>query len=88
MSAAFESGLRGHLESKPRLTLQDKRLLRVLDLPKNNPWRKFVLGQLEKTATAKLQQDGATAIDWSSIDWAKLLEQLLAFIKAILALFA
>lgn len=88
MSKSFESNLRQHLESKSRLTAQDRRLLRILDLPPTNARRKRVLGRLEDGARTQLQADGQMAIDWGAIDWAALLETLAKFIKVILDLFA
>ena len=89
----FQSGMLAYLEEKEdsgeRMTVHEKKMLRVLRLPKNNRLRNRELARLEKVATDKLRDDGHVgAIDWGSINWEKLFAQLLAFIKAILALFA
>lgn len=86
MSKAFENSLSSYLESKPRPTMQERRLQNVLALPKDNPRRKRVLSNLEKAAADKLTESGRT-VDFNAVDWGTLLTQLLAFIKAILSLF-
>ena len=88
MSKAFERELSAHLESKPRLNTSEKRIQRILDLPKSNPRRKRVLAQIEMAATHQLQGNGGTtAIDWSSIDWEALLAGIMKLIQMIIALF-
>ncbi len=89
MSKQFEDSLQAHLEDGHKLNATERRLVRVMDLPKSNDRRKRILGRLEDTAKNKLQHDNGdnSAIDWSSIDWPALFAQLIAFIKAILALF-
>ena len=85
-SIEFERNLETHLASKPNLKPHEAKLLRVLGLPKSNARRKRVMDRVEDGAKAKLQEQGISA-KWGNIDWAALLSQLVAFIKAILALF-
>ena len=61
----------------------------MLDRPASNPGRKRFVRNFEKGATDNLQHQsgGLSAIDWGAIDWAKLFSQILAFIKALLAMF-
>ena len=88
--ANFETGLRDYLEGKERLNANERRLLRVLDLPKNNKRRQRVLRQVELAASNKLQEDGVrlgASFDWGSIDWESLLASIMKLIQMIISLF-
>lgn len=79
--ATFESGLRAHLASKTKLSVKEKRVQRILDLPADSAKRQRVLERMEDTARGNLGAVGK--IDWSAIDW----EAILAFIVKLLQLF-
>ena len=87
MSKAFEKGLATYLDNGHRLTTQERRVKRILDLPKNNPRRKRVLANLETGFSAQLAEEGVARIEWDDIDWASLLETLVRFIKMVIDLF-
>lgn len=78
---SFEQGLRDHLASKTKLTAKERRVQRILDLPTDSAKRQRVLERMEDTARGQIGAVGK--IDWSSIDW----DKLLAFILKLLAAF-
>lgn len=89
MSKRFEQALAAHLQAKTKPTASERRLMRILELPADNRRRQRVLGHVEATATAELRNGGTVgAIDWSSIDWEKLLASIMKLIEMILKLFA
>jgi len=80
----FESALQQQLRSKKKLSMRDKRILRVLDgapsaarTRKINRWENGARGVIGADPTAGV-------IDWSKIDWAKLFEVILAMIAKFL----
>lgn len=94
MSRAFEVKLSNFLENKPKLTAQDRKLRRILALPRSRPRRKRILGNVENAAAQKLIADGKFTsigdIDWTAFlpkEFAALIQILVPLIKAILDLF-
>ncbi|VTT98956.1 unnamed protein product [Gemmataceae bacterium] len=79
----FEEALRDQIESRPE-TIRSQRVLKVLDM-EDGPRRDRILARMERHAAAHLDLAGdAKGIDWSAIDWAKLFEQLLKILTALL----
>lgn len=79
----FEQGLRNHLAAKRRLTLRDRRVLRVLDAKPSRHRTEF-LANAEVRARDRLGFRGA---DWSAVkavDWDKVLEIIKLLIEAFL----
>ena len=65
--------------------LQRRRLRRALDLPKNSARRKRRLAMMQMRAREELGRPTGK-IDWSKVDWAKLLELFLKLLPLILAI--
>lgn len=85
----FLEALREQVEVKK--SKRGRLLLRRLD-SMTPARRKRVVARLEKHATTFVVAEGvkagpAGAIDWSSIDWAKLFESLLKLLMLLLPLF-
>lgn len=88
----FEDALKEHLEATPVLKRRGKRLLEIVnDRPSRARTRKLArmerhalaslddkqLKRLGVSATVLADPNGLSAIDWSKIDWGKILETLL-----------
>lgn len=80
----FERELANHLDSLPRPGAKEKRLKRILELPRDNPRRIRVLRHLETSATTEMKLEAGSngKIDWTEIDWGK----LIGFLLKLLAL--
>ena len=85
--ATFAVGLSDHLASKPKLTLLERRLKRLLDA-KPSKRRTVILAILEGRARDRLGLGDKVGIDWSKIDWAKVLDFLLKLLAIIAPLLA
>lgn len=88
--ATFATALGDAIRAKPSLTLTDKAILKIVDGPQSFMRTRF-LKRLEAHARIHLGMSSAEAIDWSSIDWNKVLDfltKLAAIILAVLPLFA
>ena len=82
----FESGLRSHLNSKSKLSAKEQQIMGVLDAP-DSKRRTRRMHRMENHARASIDahpEEGA--IDWSKIDWSKILQMLIKFITMIFAL--
>ncbi len=78
----FEDALREQIEARPRLGLKGRRIRAILDA-RPSKRRTRQLERMEAHAAAVVGKP-AGAIDWSAIDWAKLFEQILALLLALL----
>lgn len=82
----FEEALGEQLRAKKRLTFWEKRLLKLIDA-RPSKRRTRVLERLRAHAATALEIKGdPAAIDWSKIDWAKVLDFVLKIILALLPL--
>lgn len=73
----FAANLQAALETKPRPTKREKRILEVLQSPPS-PRRDRQIARWENHARAAIDADPKKgAIDWSSIDWGKVLTTIL-----------
>lgn len=85
----FENSLRDHLLSLAKPTRQERRLLDWLaETPKNSRAKQCKARQLaryEERVRDRLNQP-VGAIDWSNIDWAKIIDFILKILPLILAL--
>ena len=83
---SFEDGLRAAIEAKPKLSARDRRILEILNGPDSKRKRKR-LARMENYARAEAGIDPNTgAIDWSEVNWAKLLENIIAILSKLLPL--
>ena len=80
----FETALRREITSR-KATKRAKRILAILDAPKSKR-RTRRLERMERHAAVVADLDSVGAIDWGSIDWAKLFEQILAILMKLLPL--
>lgn len=87
--ATFEVALRDHLLSKAKLAAGERRLLKWLaEEPKNARQRSRRARQLaryEERVRDRLNQP-VGAIDWSKIDWQKIIDFIIKILPLILAL--
>lgn len=88
----FETALKAQLEARPKSRFRGRwarRLLSIVNGPASKK-RTQILARLEAHARAHLASEGVVsatgAIDWSSIDWAKVFDILLKILLALLPL--
>lgn len=80
----FETALRQQIEARPRKSMRDRKILAVLDGPKNEK-RAKKLAKWESHARLEAGfGQTVTGIDWSKVDWKKLIENILAIIALFL----
>lgn len=79
----FAANLKDHLLLKPKLSSRDKKILSIIDGPQNDK-RAKKLSRWEAHARVEAGVSPVGAIDWSKIDWAKLIESILAIIALFL----
>jgi hypothetical protein len=94
MLSSFEGSLRVHLEKAgPEKKRQTRKLRELLDSPPSRR-RTRLLERLERHTIAHLQAEGklgneATfgAIDWSTVDWNKILDFVMKLLTMLIPLF-
>ena len=85
--SAFETSLYEYLNNGHKTSGVERKAKRMLARPVSSPSRKRFLANLKRCIEEKNKHDRLGAIDWSSIDWAKLFEQFIALIAALLKMF-
>lgn len=84
--SSFEMNLRLAIMAKPKRSKRDERILNILDAPPSAR-RDKRLARMENHARAVAGIDPKTgAIDWSKIDWAKLLKSIMSLLAKLLPL--
>lgn len=78
----FATNLRLHLLAMSDRTYQEDRILAMLDEP-DGPRHRRQLRRMETRCRHEAGYSSSEGIDWSSIDWAKVLQ---IFIKVLLTL--
>ena len=81
MYGSFEHNLRQTLEPTPDLRRRGKKILAILD-DKPSRRRTRRIAAMERHAAAHFGE--GRAIDWSKIDWSKIIEVLLPLLLALL----
>jgi hypothetical protein len=84
--ASFATALGAHLETKKKPKLLERRLLKILNAAPSKR-RTAILKALETRARDKLGVGATQAIDWSAVDWQKILDFLLKLLVILLPLF-
>ena len=81
----FETGLLAHLESKPKLNLREKRLLKFLR-SKPSKRRTRILKRLEANMRDARGVSATAKVSWEpgQFDWDKFLEFLMKLLEAFL----
>ena len=82
MATTFASALSAHLATKKKPGLLQRRLQRILDA-KPSKRRTAILAALETRARDRLGVGATAAIDWSAIDWSKVLDFILKLLAII-----
>ena len=82
----FAANLSAQLEAKPKLSMREQRIKSILDAPPSKR-KDRRLARMENHARAAINADPKTgAIDWSTIDWAKLLSTIIDILAKLLPL--
>lgn len=82
----FAANLQAAIEAKPKLNMRDRRVLGILQ-GKPSKRRDRQIARMENHARAAIDADPQTkAIDWSKVDWSKVLKTILAILAKILPL--
>lgn len=81
----FAAELEAHLESKPDLRRRGKKILAVIQ---SRPSKKKdrILARMERHAAAAIDRDVGVGIDWSEIDWKKVIEIIIKVLLMLLPL--
>ena len=82
-AVSFAVGLSDYLITERKPTLLMRRLQKIIDAP-DSARKRAILGALETRARDRLKLGDKVGIDWSQIDWSKVLDFLLKLF-AILA---
>ena len=85
-AVSFETALRAKLEADPKRSRRARRVLEILD---SRPSRRRTrrINAMENHAIAVLKTEGlkpAAAIDWSKVDWAKVIDKILDILIQLL----
>lgn len=80
--ATFASALGAHLDEKPKLSFLERRLKKILDA-KPSKRRTAILQLMEARARDRMGFGATEKIDWSAIDWAKILDFLLKLLAIL-----
>lgn len=84
--ADFASGLKAAIEAKAKPSKRELKILEIIDA-KPSKRRDRRLARMENHARAVAGIDPETgAIDWSKIDWNKLLDAIIAILTKLLPL--
>ena len=84
VDASFEGNLKAALMADKSLSRRGKKILAIINGPRNKR-RERILNRMERHALAHMGA-GADGIDWSTIDWAKVIEGLLKLLLMLLPL--
>lgn len=85
MQQSFADNLQEQLESKSSLSFRENRILEILQ-GRPSARRTRQIARMEAHTRAHLGMGGNESIDWSSIDWAALLQTILQLLMALLPL--
>lgn len=85
-SKSFAGALQGQLAKKGvTMTLAERKLMKIVN-GKDSPRRTRQLAHMERHVRAHLELSPTAAIDWSSIDWSKVLSTVLQLLIKLLPL--
>jgi hypothetical protein len=79
----FEDAFGGQLRAKPKRTRKENAILKIIDGPASR-LRTWFLSTLEHRARVQLGVEAGVGIDWSKVDWEKLLNTILQLALVIL----
>ena len=85
MDAVFVSNLKAQLEADPDRGRRGARILRVIN-SRDSKIRTRRLARMEAHARAVIGGDVNTAIDWSKVDWGKVIDKIIDIILKFLAI--
>ena len=80
--ATFAEGLSSHLAGRKKLTFLQRRLQKIVDA-RPSKRRTAILQLMEERVRDKMGFGATEKIDWSSIDWNKVLDFILKLLAII-----
>ena len=83
----FDEALYAQLQEKPRLTLRERRLMNILELPESHPRRQRALEDMEERVREHFGLGDVPDWTQAAVDWDKLLQLIMTLLPLILKLF-